>query len=191
MVQIRAFIAIELPIEVKTALKQIQSALKKTGNNPVKWVDPANIHLTLKFLGNIETSQVPTITTVMESTANNTRPFPLQTQTPGAFPNINRVQVLWVGLGGDLDVLLNLQNTLDFNLSKLGYAPEKHPFSPHLTIGRVRETATLIEKQNLGRYVASARQEQSVTFSVQSMDLMQSQLLPSGPKYTCLKSVVL
>jgi RNA 2',3'-cyclic 3'-phosphodiesterase len=189
MPEIRAFIAIELPSEIKSILSNVQSQLKKVGSNTVKWVDPVNIHLTLKFLGDISTAQIDPVHSALQSAAQTAHPFRLAVQSAGAFPGLNRVQVIWIGLQGELETLTNLQRALDAQLSQLGFSPEKRPFSPHLTIGRVRETATLIERQNIAQSLSQLKLQTGVSFGVNSINLMQSRLLPAGPIYTCLKSV--
>jgi 2'-5' RNA ligase len=188
---IRAFIAIELPADIKAALKGLQIKLKQPAASSVKWVDPPNIHLTLKFLGNITPAQTGPVCTAMQSVAQSTRPFQLQVGAAGAFPDLKRVQVIWVGLAGEIDVLLVLQKNLDSHLAKLAFPPEIRPFSAHLTLGRVRETATLIEKQIIGNSISTAKMESSLAWPVKALNLMQSQLTPRGPIYTCLKSVEL
>jgi 2'-5' RNA ligase len=189
MSKIRAFIAIELPLDIKIALKSLQSNLRQPGSNAVKWVDPVNLHLTLKFLGDIAPAQITTVSSAMQTASQNTRPFRLQVHTAGAFPDLKRVQVIWIDLKGDLDILLNLQKNLDSALAKLGFAPETRLFSPHLTLGRVRDAVTPLEKQIIGNSISAASLESTLTFTVSSLNLMQSQLFPSGPVYTCLKSV--
>jgi RNA 2',3'-cyclic 3'-phosphodiesterase len=189
MPAIRAFIAIEIPSDIKTTLKDLQSRLKRNNPTSIKWVEPANIHLTLKFLGNISTSQIDPVTSAMQTSVSAFHPFRLQIQALGAFPNFNRPQVLWVGLNGDLKVLLNLQHILDLNLSRLGFAADERPFSAHLTLGRVRDTATLLEKQNIGKTMAADHFESNSGFVVQSLNLMQSQLSSTGPNHTCLNSI--
>ncbi len=189
MNQIRAFICVEMPSEVKNTLKNVQNRLKQPGSNTVKWVDPANIHLTLKFLGNVNSAQINTIIAAMERTAQTVRLFQLQLGTVGAFPDINRAQVIWVGLKGDLEILLSLQKNLDSNLTRLGFLPEKRPFAAHLTLGRLRETATSADKQHISKSIQAISLESGLTASVNALSLMQSQLLPGGPVYTRLNAV--
>ena len=188
---IRAFIAIELPVEIKNNLRARQSRIKSGSGNLVKWVDPENIHLTLKFLGNIKTGDIEAVTAAMQNAAAQAKSFNLQLQNLGAFPNLNRVQVIWVGLGGELDSLLKLQKNLENNLAKIGFAPEERPFAPHLTLGRVRDTAGIIDKQNIGKAIAGLKTETALTFSAPALSLMQSDLRPQGPVYTCLKNIAL
>lgn len=186
---IRAFIALALPAEIKSILKTYQTPLKRGAGNSVKWVNPEIIHLTLKFLGNISDYQVEPITAAMQTATAGTHPFILRLQGVGAFPNMNRVQVIWAGLNGNLDVLLNLQKSLDANLANLNFPPERRPFSPHLTLGRVRESANLADIQNISKNLAALKIETGQQFEVKSLDLMQSQLLPGGPLYARLKSI--
>lgn len=189
MSAIRAFIAIEIPSDIKTFLKDLQSRLKRNNPNSIKWVEPKNMHLTLKFLGNISTSQIDPVTSAMQISVSAVHPFHLKIKALGAFPNINRPQVLWIGLNGDLVALSDLQHVLDLNLSKLGFEADNRPFSAHLTLGRVRETATLMEKQNIGITLAADHFESNLGFAVQSLNLIQSQLSSTGPSYTCLYSI--
>jgi RNA 2',3'-cyclic 3'-phosphodiesterase len=188
---IRAFIAVELPVEIKNNLRECQARLQSSSGNQVKWVDPEIIHLTLKFMGNINVTDVNPVTTAMLDAAVQGHSFKLQIQNWGAFPNLNRVQVIWVGLGGDLAILLELQKNLENNLAKLGFVTEARPFAPHLTLGRVRDTASSIDKQNIGKAIAALKVESILTFPVISLNLMQSKLRPQGPEYTCLKLVKL
>ena len=112
MEQIRAFIAIELPDEVKSALTQLQAQLK-TGKQPsVKWIDPYGVHLTLKFLGNIAVDKVSEITGAIEEAAQGISPFYLEVKGLGAFPNFKRVRVVWVGVEGELTPLKQLQQRI-------------------------------------------------------------------------------
>jgi 2'-5' RNA ligase len=186
---IRAFIAIALPADIKTRIKNHQAPLKCDTGNSVKWVDPEIIHLTLKFLGDITDDQIIPVTNAMRESVASTHPFILRLQGIGAFPSLNRAQVVWAGINGNLDSLLALQNKLDANLVKLNFPPERRPFSPHLTLGRVRDTAALTERQKLSACLSSFKIESGTQFEVKSIDLVQSRLLPAGPLYTRLQSV--
>jgi 2'-5' RNA ligase len=121
MEEIRAFIAIELPAAAKSALAGIQAQLRAAGHSAVKWVDPEGIHLTLKFLGNIQASKVADIIGVMTEAAQGIHPLQLELTGLGAFPNFKRIRVVWVGLGGDLIELKQLQQRIEANLVPLGW----------------------------------------------------------------------
>jgi RNA 2',3'-cyclic 3'-phosphodiesterase len=191
MEQVRSFIAIELPEEVKASLTRLQSRLKFAGRSDVKWVSPNSIHLTLQFLGDVPADKIESIVRAMEEGAKGTAPFKLEIKGLGAFPNLRRVQVVWVGVEGDLETLLLLQKRIETGLVPLGFTPEKRAFSPHLTLARVRETASLPEREQLGKLISGMEFESSGTIEVTSLSLMRSQLTPSGAIYTQIGSVKL
>ncbi len=188
----RAFIAIQLPPEVKGVLERIEGRLKAGFTSPsAKWVAVPSIHLTLKFLGNVEAAKIEPITVAIARAAEETSPVQLDVGGLGAFPNLRRVDVVWVGLTGDLDCLCQLQEKIETNMRPLGFRPEARPFSPHLTIARLREQATNQERQALGEIIASAGIDSPGRFKVDSLYLMRSQLMRSGPIYSELSHVKL
>ena len=191
MEQIRSFIAIELPDEVKQALAQLQAQLKTGKQPPVKWVDPYSVHLTLKFLGNIAVDKTSEITGAIEKAAQGVPPFQLEVKDLGVFPNFRRVRVVWVGISGEVAQLSQLQKRIESNLSPLGFASESRPFMPHLTLARVREQASPIEQQSFGQLIANTRFEGVYGFSVDSINLMRSQLTSEGAIYSQISSVKL
>lgn len=189
--QIRSFIAIELPQNVKTELAQLESELERSGHRFVKWVNPRAIHLTLKFLGNIPTKQIPEISNAIEQASKGIPPFHLQIASLGAFPNINQPRVLWVGIKGETDSLQGLQQKIDSALVSLGFAEEKQSFTPHLTMARVREGTSLIDRKNFGELVMSTNFESKHPISVETINFIKSQLRPEGAIYTYLLTVKL
>jgi len=191
MEAIRSFIAIELPAEVKQALGKIQAQLKSGSRAPVKWVDPAILHLTLKFLGYVDAGVIGNITSALEESCRGVAPFQLGVNGLGVFPNPRRVQVVWVGLTGELEKLAALQKRIDTVLTPLGFRAEARPFTPHLTLARVREEAGPEERQRLGELVASITLEPAGSFTVDAVHLMKSQLTRTGPIYTRQASVTL
>lgn len=188
---IRSFIAIELPGEVKSSLARIQDQLKSGSRAPAKWVDPAKMHLTLKFLGYVDASVVRNITTALEEACRGISPFRLEMNGLGVFPNPRSVRVVWVGLRGDLDKLSLLQKRIDSVLAPLGLRAEERPFTPHLTLARVREEARPEERQKLSELVTGIAAMPAHGFSVDAVHLMKSQLTRTGPVYTRLACVVL
>jgi len=190
MEQIRSFIAIELPDELKLGLDQLETRLK-SGQQPwVKWVDPNSIHLTLKFLGNIALDKVGEITRAVEEAAQGISPFQLEVSGLGVFPNLNRVQVAWVGISGDIDKLGQLQQRIESNLANLGFATESRRFTPHLTIARLRNQASLNERQRFGKLIADT-QFITATIEVDAISLMKSQLTREGAIYSRISLVKL
>ena len=190
MEEIRSFIAIELPEAVELNLSQLETQLKSGRRFEVKWVAPESIHLTLKFLGNILVESTKDIVQAMSEAAQGIPPFRLEVKDLGVFPNLKRVQVAWVGVHGEIDKLSQLQQRLDSNLSRLGFAPEGRLFTPHLTIARLRDNASPTERQALGQLIASTRFEAGA-FSVDAISLMKSQLTREGPIYSRISQVAL
>ena len=191
MEQIRSFIAIELPDDVRSALAELQAGLQTNKQSQVKWVDPHGIHLTLKFLGNIATAKISDVAGAIEQASRGFSPLSLEVKGLGVFPNFQRVRVVWVGVGGDVDRLKQLQQRIDSNLVPLGFARESRPFTPHLTLARVREKATPTEQQHLGQLIAGARFETAHRFTAESINLMQSQLTTEGAIYRQITTVSL
>ena len=191
MEQVRSFIAIELPDELKLALSQLQSQLKSGKQYPVKWTDPYGVHLTLKFLGNIAVAKTGEITKAIETAARGIPPFHLEVKGLGVFPNLRRVQVAWIGVSGDVDRLNQLQQYLESKLTPLGFAPEARRFTPHLTLARLRDRASFEERQSFGQLIASTRFDKIYGFSVDSVNLMKSQLTREGAIYSKISSVKL
>jgi 2'-5' RNA ligase len=188
MEEVRCFIAIELPEGVKRGLRELQAQLKAESLAPVKWVDPNNIHLTLKFLGNVAAGRIDEIGQAMTNAVRGTSPLSLEVKELGVFPNPRRVQVVWVGLGGEVEKLAALQQRIESGLEKLGFAPENRRFTPHLTLARLRDRATPQEREKLGQLIAETEFDATQSFTADSVKLIKSQLTPEGPIYTCLSS---
>jgi len=191
MEQIRSFIAVELPEELKRDLTAIKLQLQSVSRAPVKWVDLQGIHLTLKFLGNIDASITGKVTETIEEAVQGVHPFHLGAGGLGVFPSMKRVQVVWVGLSGEVDRLSQLQQRIESGLAPLGFARERRPFTPHLTLARIRDRATQNERQELGKLVAGTSFETSCHIKVDTVHLMKSQLTREGPIHSRISSVKL
>lgn len=189
--QIRSFIAVELPEAVRKGLQQLQTELTLHQYSFVKCVAPEGIHLTLKFLGNISAQKVAAVTGVMEQASQGVSPFELQLTEVGAFPNMRRPRVLWVGIKGEVDKLINWQQRLDDGLVPLGFAKEARPFTPHLTLARIRENCLAGDVLNFGDMISKTHVEVDYRFTVSSLNLMRSQLFATGAVYSCLAEVKL
>jgi len=189
MEQVRSFIAIELPAELKGGLAQLEAQLKLGKPSAVKWVDPSGIHLTLKFLGNIALDRISAITRALEEATRELSPFQLKVTGLGVFPNLKRVQVAWVGIGGEVDKLGQLQQRIESSLASLGFTAETRRFTPHLTLARLRDRASADERQRFGQLIASTKFEAVYTIKVDALNLMRSQLTREGAIYSRLSSV--
>ena len=188
MEKVRSFIAIELPAELKQGLAQLQARLKVDNQPGIKWANPNDVHLTLKFLGNISPTIIDQITRGITNAAQKIPPFTLYVQQLGAFPSLKPPLIATAALVGELDKLSQLQKLLESSLSGLGFAPEPRSFKPHLTLARLRSQATPDERQRLGELIASTRFETGQGIKVNSINLMKSQLTRDGPIYSKLSS---
>lgn len=191
MERIRSFIAVALPGDLKLAISRLQERLKAGSRAPVKWVSPENTHLTLKFLGDIDAAAVDDIKNALRAAVRGIPAIRLGAEGLGAFPDIKKVQVVWVGLTGEVDKLRRLQQGIDKELAPLGFPAEKRAFSPHLTIGRLRDRAAAGDRRDIGRLVEDTDFDSNLDFQVASVNLMKSRLTREGPVYSRLGSVEL
>ncbi|MDX9788105.1 MAG: RNA 2',3'-cyclic phosphodiesterase [Desulfobacterales bacterium] len=179
---LRTFIAVELPPPVVCFAGRVQEIMRAEGIR-LGWVRPENLHLTLKFLGDIEADRIAEIKTALASAAQDTVPFSLSACRVGVFPGLRQPRVVWLGIEGQVDQLLNLQGQVESALSQVGITPEKRPFKGHLTLGRVKNR---IDPDALQRALIKAEQAESVEFMVESLTLFKSDLKPAGAIYTRL-----
>ena len=148
---VRAFISVDIPAKARSALAEVASQLRQSGAWGVRWVRPEAIHLTLKFLGEIDTAQVDPIQESLGRAAAEVPPFALSLAGTGCFPNPASLRVIWVGLEGELDVLRRLQERVDEEVhSALGLPRESRRFTPHLILGRVRDDVSSEARRKVG-----------------------------------------
>ncbi|MEG6616376.1 RNA 2',3'-cyclic phosphodiesterase [Peptococcaceae bacterium 1198_IL3148] len=179
--QRRLFIAVNLPTDVKGQLHQLQRQLYVLGGG-IKWVEPYNFHITIKFLGETDQQQLSVLEGALAQSVIGINPFGLHLNKLGTFPQRGTPRVVWVGLGGDINCLKTLQQQVEHRLAAVGFAPEKRKFSPHLTLGRV--------KTNVDGLLTAITTIKAldVNFAVNSVELMQSVLTGKGPVYSRLAS---
>ena len=189
--QIRSFIAIELPSDIRSKLDELQKELKQNKLQQIKWANPSGIHLTLKFLGNIDAGDIDKITGAIRESCRGYKKFTLELAELGVFPNYKRPRVIWLGVGGQMDILLKLQRQIDDKLELIGFPREKRPFSPHITLGRVRDSITSNEQEQYGGVIQNKKYNERHIISVSSVNLMRSQLQPTGAIYSEISSIKL
>jgi 2'-5' RNA ligase len=183
--KIRTFIAIDLPDPVRQAISKTQEKLRRTGLG-IRWVRPQGIHLTLKFLGDIEKSDVEKVHGAMKEAVQSTSPFSLRGEGLGVFPDFKRPRVLWIGVAGDLETLRALQRDLDFQLKGLGFPREKRAFKGHLTLGRAKGR---LDGNQLRRALQRYEDFSTDPFTAECLTFFQSDLRPTGAVYTKLAEV--
>ena len=190
---IRVFIALVLPTQTIEALTRTICALKQEIPAGVRWVDPSGIHLTLKFLGNIQPALTGQVFEAMTHATqiNDSGGFDLGLTQLGVFPNPRQPRVLWAGIQGKLNALAGLQVRVEEATSRIGFAPEQRPYRPHLTLGRVRQGVPPPARLQIGQAVSVAKLEPSPPWMVDSLHLIQSDRRPEGAIYTSLGSVPL
>jgi len=180
---IRTFIAVESSPEVREAAGRLVQQWERLSRD-VKWVEPENMHLTLKFLGDVDSEQIPSVTEAVRKAAAECRPFELEIRGTGAFPSLRRPNVFWLGVGQGAELLGILAQKVERTLEPLGFRPEDRPFHGHLTLGRVRrgggQLAALLER------LRKEQDFQAGWIPVRQLTLFSSQLTPQGPIYTPL-----
>jgi len=179
---IRTFIAIELPEKIVAAISNIQESIRSYGFK-VRWVRPQNIHLTLKFLGNVREAETEAIGRALLASANGFAPISMTAKGFGVFPGIKRPRVLWVGVGGQINELIQFQQSLDEELAGIGFPREKRAFKGHLTMGRVKAK---IDPKRLLEALKEFAGFESEPFVADKMILFKSELQPAGAIYTKL-----
>lgn len=183
---LRLFIALEFPAPLQNAVFSQTSRLREAaGSEAVRWVPPANLHLTLKFLGDAAPPSLAFLNQMLAAQAAGYAPFRVSLGGLGAFPNNRRPRVIWVGVQAPPE-LNALQRQIESAAARLGYAAEDRPFSPHLTIGRVRQGASGIDQIKLRQALDSLQISRIGGTLIGSVVLMKSDLQPAGPVYTPL-----
>jgi len=184
---VRTFIAIELPGWMQNRLAEVIKRLKKLGATGVRWMPSHNIHLTLKFLGEISPANLETLSSLIRAEASRQDPFEVSVSGLGTFPNSRRPRVIWVGVQAP-PALSTLQANIEAETRRLGYAAEERGFSPHLTLGRVLQNASNQEIQRIGEILTTADVKELGRVTVESITLFRSDLQPSGSIYTPLST---
>ncbi len=183
----RSFIAINLPEQLKRNISEFLNPFLSIKSD-VKWVKPENLHLTIKFLGNVELDKISYIEEILSGVVSRFEPFDIYFSEIGCFPNMNRPRVIWIGIK-DENSFLKLFKDIEENISKLGFKREGREFSPHLTIGRVKGTKgieIIREKiRQLGTDDRGLIKDQKIV--VNSISLIRSDLSGAGARYTLLR----
>ena len=179
---IRAFAAIELPEAVREALAACQDDLRRAGAR-VTWTNPSNLHLTLRFLGDVPRDHLEALSLALDETAREHPPLDLAVATVGSFGSRGRPSVLWAGCSGAGDRLARMQKSLERAFADLGHPGEARPFHAHVTLGRLRPGR---DAGSLTSRIDSFRNAAFGSFRAEEIVLVRSELSPQGPRYTAL-----
>ena len=188
---VRTFIALPLPDNLIAALQTLQRQLRsQLENSAVGWILPDQMHVTLKFLGKVSSAAIPDLVLALERASAGRKPFLLNVAGVGCFPDGRKPRIIWAGIQGEVESLLDWQRRLDQETSPFSEKNEDRPFHAHVTIGRVKrqhESAT----RHLGKIIQAESAEPLGDWMVQQVDLMSSEPSSQGSCYTKLKEVFL
>ena len=191
MDRLRTFIALDIPPAVQKSIQQrINNLRTLIGNSSVRWMQAHNIHLTLKFLGDVSPADVDTLTQILRTEAYNFSAFNIQINGLGSFPNSKRVRVLINRIQASAE-LEALQRGIESACNSIGFKPETRPFKPHLTIGRVQRGASSSEQIKIRKTLDEVKIDSLGIARVDSVHLYRSELKPTSSVYTKLFSAPL
>ncbi|MEW6287484.1 MAG: RNA 2',3'-cyclic phosphodiesterase [Chloroflexota bacterium] len=182
---LRTFIAADIPPTLQQTMQSHVDRLRRSLGDLVRWVPVSNIHLTLKFLGEVSPASVEILTQILRAEADSCPSFDITIGGLGSFPNSKRARVLWVGIQAPAE-LEALQRGIEAACARLGYESDPRPFSPHLTIGRVKERIAHADQQKIRQALEEITIDSLGTARVDSIHLYKSDLKPGGSVYTKL-----
>lgn len=184
---IRSFIAIKIDESLKDKMTEVQSKLSKSCAD-VKWVERENLHITLKFLGDVSLKKLKEVKSCLNEILPNEKSFKISFSKVGYFPNINNPRVVWIGTENGGEKLISLSKKIEDNFCKIGFKKEDREFKPHLTIGRVKSG---YNKDKLKNGINNFCNLEFGEMTVDKIYLMKSTLTPKGPIYEVLEEFIL
>jgi 2'-5' RNA ligase len=191
MSPLRLFIAVELPSSIQDSIQKRTAGLREAlGTALVRWLPLQNVHLTLKFLGDVAPQQLEALQDLLVRQAVHEQGFDVEVGGLGAYPSVHRPSIVWIGLRAP-DGLRSLQHGIEAAAEGLGFRTEQRRFSPHLTIGRVNPRASANDLRTIRAALESAELDGVGSLSVRAIHLFRSELQPIGSIYTKLFSTAL
>ncbi len=182
--QVRSFVSIDLDNpQILSQVDSVTSSLLNLGGD-LKPVERENIHVTLKFLGSIDRAKLDEVKTALNHV--RFKPFSLEVKGAGAFPNLNRINVVWIGLGQGWTEVEHIYEQSEKLLSEIGFPRESRGFSPHVTIARVKSAR---RREEIAKFLRDLTEKNFGCFNVEKVLLKESVLFPAGPKYSTLYEV--
>jgi 2'-5' RNA ligase len=183
----RAFIALRLPDHVRGSLAALQREFAASGAD-VKWVEAPNLHVTLKFLGEVSGAQRTEVEAMLRDAGARTAPFPAALRDIGAFPSVNSPRVIWSGMDAGRENATRLAERIEAGSRAIGLEAEERPFAAHVTLGRVRSPR---RRGALVRALKAIAWSPPPPWQVETLTLYQSALSSAGPSYTVLDEIPL
>jgi len=182
---VRLFVACEVPDDVKETIGEVIQNLREKSGNAVRWIKPDGVHVTLKFLGEVPTRKLPAIKLAIQEAVVGHSPFELEFSTIGTFGGREGLRIMWVGIAGDVLRLEALVRAVNAALAVVGFEPERRPFRPHLTLGRVKDEISTRQRAEIE--VAVGKTEvPPASWRTAQVSLMRSRLGPGGATYEVL-----
>lgn len=180
MSRIRTFLAVPLPAEIRDKLTSLQRQLAQ-GTSKITWTQPENLHVTLIFLGDVSAEEVPAICKAAQEASSSIRPFEARVRGVGSFPDLRRPRILWAGISEGTDPLRELFDLISLQLEPIGFRREERIYTPHVTIGRVRQS-----QHGLAELLQSQTAFDAGTTTVEEVHIYSSELTPKGSLYTVM-----
>lgn len=183
--QVRLFVACEVPDDVKRDISEVIESLRARSHNAVRWIKPEGVHVTLKFLGEVPVKKLPAVKLAIQEAVVGHSPFELEFSNIGTFGGREGLRIMWVGVAGDVLRLEALVRAVNAALAVVGFEPERRPFRPHLTLGRVRDEVPTRQRAEIE--VEVGKTEVPVTsWRTTQVSLMRSKFTAQGAAYEVL-----
>ena len=182
---VRLFVACEVPDDVKECIGEVIENLRSHSGNAVRWIRPEGVHVTLKFLGEVPTKKLPAVKLAIQEAVVGNSPFELEFSNIGTFGGREGLRIMWVGIAGDVLRLEALVRAVNAALAVVGFEPERRPFRPHLTLGRVRDEISTRNRAEIEVAVGKVSVP-PVSWRTAQVSLMRSRLTAQGATYEVL-----
>lgn len=189
--KIRSFVALEFPTSIQDAITQQTAHLRKLYPNPlIRWVKSGSIHLTLKFLGDIEQADLNFLARSIANEVELIQPFSISFTNLGIFPNPNKPRILWIGINSPA-ILKELQSKIELLAFSQGIQKEQRAFSPHITLGRISDRNSRLNTDNLIQEISSIDVSNLANVNISALKIFISDLKPDGPIYIPIHNIPL
>ena len=182
---VRLFVACEIPDDVKETIGEVIEGLRQKSGSAVRWIKPEGVHVTLKFLGEVPTKKLPAIKLAIQEAVVGHSPFELEFSTIGTFGGREGLRIMWVGIAGDVLRLEALVRAVNAALAVVGFEPERRPFRPPLTLGRVRDEISTRQRAEIEVAVGKSGVP-NASWRTAQVSLMRSRLTSQGASYEVL-----
>jgi 2'-5' RNA ligase len=183
MARVRTFIALDPGEAIRDRMVSLQENLARTGAD-VKWVEPANLHVTMLFLGEVDDRDLAAVCQAAQEATAKHKAYELSVDGTGCFPNMRRPRIVWIGVGKGADETRALHASLEAPLLDLGcYRREDRPFTPHVTLGRIRSEKPM---DQLAAALVKRKDYDAGAITIREVQVMSSELSSNGPVYTVM-----